>query len=119
MKLRPLRERPKETISRQLATESQTIKSQIQVFLISEDRTINEKVMENLHSPNRERPLDVTSNEWRQAVRPITWPWQLKKEKFFEFTAQLKKSRIGADIRRFWLPHLEIRLAGAIAQTFR
>ena len=118
IKLSPQRERPNGTLSRQLAAVSQTIKSQVKVHVLS-NKTIIEKVMEIIQSPNKDRLLDVTSDEWRQAVRPITWPWQLKMEKYFEFTAQLKKSRIGADIRRFWLPQLEIRLAGAIAQTFR
>ena len=75
--------------------------------------------MAALRSPNRDRPLDVSSEDWRISVRPITWPWQKKMEKFYEYTAQLKKSRIGTDIRRYWMPNFEIRLSGAIAQTFR
>ena len=44
---------------------------------------------------------------------------EYKLKSFYEYHAQIKKSRIGNDINKLWLPFMEIKLAGAIGLALR
>ena len=87
--------------------------------LIQRDRFLGIMAASVIKSPNKDRLLPVSSPEWRKQVKPVTQPWEELIAEFIALPAQIKRSRIGLDIQKYWMKGYEIRLAGAIGLSMR